>query len=76
MDHPRYTALKVTEKGETTPLTAYKYKPQLSVALSHFVLKGSPEIIGGPGLTVRRYAAYPLRGYNNVGFRWIVRQIT
>ena len=36
-------------------------------------LKGSPDVIGGPGLTTRRYAAYPFRGYRNIGFRLVAK---
>ncbi|MCX7703055.1 MAG: hypothetical protein N2234_02995, partial [Planctomycetota bacterium] len=38
-----------------------------------YVIRGSPEIIGGPGLATRRYAKYPLIGYDNVGFRWVIK---
>ena len=50
-------------------IDVYDYRPNTRIESSHFVLKGSPEILGGPGLTTRRYSAFPLRAYPNVGFR-------
>ena len=51
----------------------FDYEPNMDENEAFIVLKGCPEIIGGPGLTTRRFAAYPLRGYQNVGFRWIIK---
>jgi formylglycine-generating enzyme required for sulfatase activity len=72
-DYPRWTAVTCREKDrETEPLTVFDYQPNSNVARACFVLKGSPDIIGGPGLTTRRYSANPLRAYPNVGFRIVV----
>ncbi|MCX7803586.1 MAG: formylglycine-generating enzyme family protein [Planctomycetota bacterium] len=71
-NYPRFERLEVFEEGKEEPVPVYDYKPWKDVQSGFYVLKGSPEILGGPGLTVRRYAAYPLRGYRNVGFRWVV----
>lgn len=77
--YPRFQEVPVTLKdaapsaGATTPrLAVYEYQPFNDRAASYFVLKGSPEVLGGPGMTIRRYAAYPLRGYPDVGFRYVV----
>jgi formylglycine-generating enzyme required for sulfatase activity len=51
----------------------FDYRPNTKLESTHFVLKGSPQILGGPGVTPRRYSAFPLRGYDNVGFRIAVR---
>ena len=40
---------------------------------SHFVCRGSGEIVGGPGTTTRRIAMCPFRGYKQLGFRWVIR---
>jgi formylglycine-generating enzyme required for sulfatase activity len=50
------------------------YEPNQNPRDTFIVLKGSPDVIGGPGLTTRRYAVYPLRGYSNVGFRVACRE--
>ncbi len=71
-NYPLFDRLEVFEEGGNGPVPVYDYKPWRDVQSGFYVLKGSPEVIGGPGLTVRRYAAYPLRGYRNVGFRWVV----
>jgi formylglycine-generating enzyme required for sulfatase activity len=73
-DYPKYTARPCIEPpGERTMV--YDYAPNRNPKDPFFVLKGSPDVVGGPGLTTRRYATYPLRGYFNVGFR-LVREET
>jgi hypothetical protein len=47
----------------------YDYQTNTNLRFTHFALKGSPGVIGGPGMTIRRYAAFPLRAYPNIGFR-------
>jgi hypothetical protein len=59
--------------AEGKPLTVYDYEPYLSLDSAYFVVRGSPDIIGGAGLTTRRFAIFPLRGYGNVSFRIVVR---
>jgi formylglycine-generating enzyme required for sulfatase activity len=49
--------------------TIYDYQSNSGVSSPRFALKGSPDVLGGPGLTARRYAASPLRAYPNVSFR-------
>jgi hypothetical protein len=39
------------------------------------VVRGAPEVIGGAGTTTRRFSLFPLRGYPNVGFRYVVKKI-
>lgn len=55
------------------PVKVYDYEPNRNVRSSYFVMRGAPDILGGPGLVTRRYSAYPLRGYRKVGFRWVVK---
>ena len=59
--------------GLATDAWVYDFASNRSRMHSSFVLRGAPAVIGGQGLTTRRFAANPLRGYPNVGFRWIVR---
>lgn len=75
-DCPVFAGRKCVEldQGKERAIVVYDYQPQMNARFSYFALKGSPEVLGGPGLTTRRYAAYPLRGYDNVGFRYIVRE--
>ncbi len=71
--YPRYDAVTCREKGnEAGRLTIFDYQPVSHVNRANFVLKGSPDIIGGPGITTRRFAANPMRAYPNVGFRIVV----
>ena len=65
---------KENHKGESEPVKVYEFfahgdNPQWSA----FVCRGAGEIIGGPGTTTRRIALSPLRGYKQVGFRWVIR---
>jgi len=64
----------VTCKLETgSKVKVYEYDPNRNVQNSYFVMRGAPDVLGGPGLVTRRYSAYPLRGYRKVGFRWVVK---
>lgn len=72
-DYPVYRGKSCRLKDGKEPLTVYKYTPNVNMKSSYYILKGSPDIIGGPGITTRRYAIYPLRGYSNVGFRFVVK---
>ena len=74
--YPLYGGRKCValDQGKEKQVDIYDYQPQVNARFSHFALRGSPEILGGPGLTTRRYAAYPLRGYDNVGFRYVVNE--
>jgi formylglycine-generating enzyme required for sulfatase activity len=51
--------------------TVFKYRPNANIESSYFVVRGAPDVIGGPGTTTRRFALNPLRGYRNVGFRFV-----
>lgn len=76
-DYPEYAdpgGRPFHEPGsEGRPVRVFDYRPNENRRFSHFVLKGSPEVLGGPGLTIRRYAAFPLRAYPEVGFRVVVK---
>ncbi len=71
--YPRFEGEKpyrVLHRGDTSPIPdVYDYQTNTNLRFTHFALKGSPGVIGGPGMTIRRYAAFPLRAYPNVGFR-------
>jgi len=69
-EYPRYTAVPCIEPGGARA-KVYHYVPNRNPKDSFIVLRGSPDVLGGPGLTTRRYAAYPLRGYVNVGYRLV-----
>jgi len=58
--------------GDTQPV--FEYKPNSNISNSFFVARGAPDIIGGPGTVTRRFSVYPLRGHDNVGFRYVFRQ--
>ncbi len=53
------------------PVRVFEYQPRPS-GRGSFVLRGAPQVIGGPGTTTRRFAGFPLRGYRNVGFRYVL----
>jgi formylglycine-generating enzyme required for sulfatase activity len=55
-----------------TKLRVYEYEPNRNVRLAYIVLRGAPDIVGGPGLVTRRFCTYPLRGYPKVSFRWVI----
>jgi formylglycine-generating enzyme required for sulfatase activity len=72
-DYPHFTDVPcLVAPGKRAEV--YHYVPNRNPGDSFVVLKGSPDVVGGPGLTTRRYAAYPLRGYGNVGFRLVRRE--
>lgn len=74
-DYPRWAASRFTEKTKPgQEVVVHDYRPNSNLKCSTFVLRGSPDVIGGPGLTTRRYAANPLRSYPNVGFRIVILQ--
>ncbi|MHC4600069.1 MAG: SUMF1/EgtB/PvdO family nonheme iron enzyme [Planctomycetota bacterium] len=56
------------------PLPVFEYKPNSNMSHSHFVARGAPDVVGGPGTVTRRFSMYPLRGHENVGFRFVFRQ--
>lgn len=66
-----YVAVSVEDTQAGTVVPAFEYKPNTAPSHSFFVVRGAPEVLGGPGLTTRRFAMYPLRAYPNVGFRWV-----
>ena len=67
-DYPRYKGAPCLDRKKQR-VEVFHYEPNRNPRDSYAVLKGSPDVIGGPGLTTRRYAAYPFRGYRNIGFR-------
>ncbi|MCU0724005.1 MAG: hypothetical protein MUC63_10405 [Planctomycetes bacterium] len=68
----RSLAGRFEPEGPTIPI--YQYKPNSNMSHSYFVVRGSPDVVGGPGTTTRRFSVYPMRGYRNVGFRFVFRQ--
>ncbi len=75
IDYRRYTERKYKDVDRTDrPLEVFLYEANKNQKNSYFVARGAPDIIGGPGLTTRRFALYPLRGYHNVGFRWVMKK--
>lgn len=72
-DYPRYKKAPCIEAGGARA-EVFHYVRNRSPTDSLVVLKGSPDVVGGPGLTTRRYAAYPLRGYFNTGFRLVCEE--
>ena len=73
-DYPRYKKAPCIEPGGGRA-EVFHYVRNRNPSDSLVVLKGSPDVVGGPGLTTRRYAAYPLRGYFNTGFRLVCEEI-
>ena len=71
-DYPRYKDAPCLDKNKQR-VEVFRYAPNRNPRDSYTVLKGSPDVIGGPGVTTRRYAAYPFRGYRNVGFRLVAK---
>ena len=59
--------------GLATVAPVHDYVSNRAIRHGYFTLRGAPDLIGGHGLTTRRFAANPMRGYPNVTFRWIVR---
>jgi len=53
---------------------AFHYRPVSDARHLDFVLRGAPPLVGGPGLTTRRFAACPLRASRDIGFRIVVRE--
>ena len=53
---------------------AFAYRAVTDVRHGDFVLRGAPALVGGPGLTTRRFAACPLRASRDIGFRIVVRE--
>ena len=63
-----------TLNGEPEPVDVYDFFAHgENNQWSQFVCRGSGEILGGPGTTTRRIAMNPLRGFKQVGFRWIIQ---
>ncbi|MCD4656340.1 MAG: formylglycine-generating enzyme family protein [Planctomycetes bacterium] len=63
-----------TTNGDPEPADVYEFFAHGdNDQWSHFVCRGSGEILGGPGTTTRRIAMNPLRGFKQVGFRWIIQ---
>jgi formylglycine-generating enzyme required for sulfatase activity len=65
-------AARTEQSPDLVPI--YQYKPNSNMSHSHFVVRGSPDVVGGPGIVTRRFSIYPMRGYRNVGFRFVFRQ--
>jgi formylglycine-generating enzyme required for sulfatase activity len=72
-DYPLFTAAPCAT-SDGTRVKVRHYVANRSPRDPLFVLKGSPDVVGGPGTTTRRYAVYPLRGYTNVGFRLVCQK--
>ena len=75
-NYPLYRGRKSIEldRGNEKTVDVFDYQPEVNTRFSYFALKGSPEVLGGPGVTTRRYAAYPLRGYDNAGFSYVITE--
>lgn len=75
-DYPTYYGQECRlESDPDVTLKVYDYQPdRVPKNRSSFVLRGAPQIVGGPGTTTRRFAAFPLRGYKNVGFRYVFQE--
>jgi hypothetical protein len=58
--------------GDALPV--FEYKPNSNMSHSYYVARGAPDVVGGPGTATRRFSMYPLRGHENVGFRFVFRQ--
>ncbi len=71
-EYPLYEDIPCKLNNEEQ-VKVYEYEPNRNVGSSYFVMRGAPDVLGGPGLVTRRYSAYPLRGYRRVGFRWVVK---
>jgi hypothetical protein len=72
---PRYERLFQLPKNKHKDLSGklidvYDYQPHQHIDHANFVVRGAPYNLGGPGLTTRRFALFPLRAYPDVGFRW------
>jgi formylglycine-generating enzyme required for sulfatase activity len=74
-DYPVFGRVRCLDISDADkPVKVYEYRPNsLARNNSLFVLRGSPQVIGGPGATTRRFSAFPLRGNQNVGFRFVFR---
>lgn len=73
--YPRLPGTRVRPHSGGGPASeVYAYTPQSDRAHSLFVVRGAPPLLGGTGLTTRRFALYPLRGYPHVSFRWVARK--
>jgi formylglycine-generating enzyme required for sulfatase activity len=71
-EYPEYKDIPCKLKDGQS-VKVYDYEPNRNVRSSYFVMRGAPDVLGGPGLVTRRYSAYPLRGYRKVGFRWVIK---
>lgn len=72
--YTKHDGLVVEDIVAGSPQPVWSFAPNSAQQNSHFVVRGAPEILGGPGLTTRRFAMFPLRAYPNVGFRWAATQ--
>ncbi|MHC5035963.1 MAG: formylglycine-generating enzyme family protein [Planctomycetota bacterium] len=63
---------RIESGGDALPV--FEYKPNANMSNSFFVVRGAPDVVGGPGTATRRFSMYPLRGHDNVGFRFVFRQ--
>lgn len=60
-----------SENAQNPVPEVYDYEENRHLDHCSFVVRGAPYHSGGPGLTTRRFALFPLRGYPDVGFRWV-----
>ncbi|MGE3851295.1 MAG: hypothetical protein AB7K09_06110, partial [Planctomycetota bacterium] len=67
--------IRATPGGQRVPVFDY-FAPGFNPDWSFFVCRGAPEILGGPATTTRRFAVMPLRGYAQVGFRWVMQEVS
>lgn len=73
-NHPVNRDRKFKNAATGKDETVFRFRPNANIESSFFVVRGSPDVIGGPGTTTRRFALNPLRGYRNVGFRYVFGQ--
>lgn len=74
---PRYDRLRELKSRagvdfQDNDIEIFQYRAHQHRNHSYYVVRGAPYHLGGPGLTTRRFALFPMRAYTNVGFRWVL----
>lgn len=72
--YPLYKERRYRDATTGSELEVYRYRPNANIDSSYYVVRGAPDVIGGPGTSTRRFALNPLRGYRNVGFRFLFQE--